>query len=504
MISVEEQFYSKRPLFYPLIRLPDLSRSIEYDLRVELFRKHLFGLDLSGLGKLAAIRSLLVMLLRGKRISEIASGSLAFLDRNLAVGDFLIDQPLREQIDLFDRERFGQLVPFNFADNNLPHHQGIAQGGFGLIIGNPPWLSLKGKRGMSPYSPEAVSWLISRYEADSYRPNLFEMFIRRAAQLTRENGVNCFIVPDRMAENLQFQPLRKFMIGHGEIMRLHFREPFPGVVSDTAIYWWRKIHSPTAKKITVTDARGDGSEISTKKFASTGGGIEKKFSEETGSLLSKIRREARSRMSNHLFCGVGLIARPGTIHAEKQSQLEQPIVKGENIQRWRTSGNYYFEFHPRNLLGGTVRYSKLTAKERLLVRKTGLKLVAALDRSASLVEQSAYFLIPRPGKKMKLAMEYFAALINSPLLNFYYRNFLVTNPESTPQLKKFHLDELPVINLKDQYAKEMYDKLVALVRKIEESQNADEQKKLEHEINQIVFKLHNLKPDEVKLLSQYS
>lgn len=504
LIAGEVEYYSRRPLFYPLTRLPDLSRSIEFDLKIELCQKHLFGLELSEEAKLNTLRALTVVLLRGKKFTELNPGALAFLEKNFAIGDFLTEAPLREQINLFDRDRFGILNPFNFSDQNFPHHRAMAAGGFDLIIGNPPWLSLKGKRGMSPYSPEAVDWLIARYHADSYRPNLFEIFMRRSISLLREKGLNCFIVPDRMAENLQFQPLRQFMVEQGDILHLRFREPFPGVVSDTLIYWFEK-KTPGAKKIKVSDHRGNESQVSVRKFAGQGGGIEKEFSEEVNSLLTKIRHEARARMDSFFVCGVGLIGRPGSIHAEKQAPLEQPVLKGENIRRWKIAGHYFLEFHSRNLLGGTIRYSKLTARERILVRKTGLKLIAALDTSASLVEQSAYFLIPKPGKKTKYAIEYFLGLINSPLLNFYYRNFLITNPESTPQLKKFHLDKLPVkkIKFKDQFEKEVYEKIVALVRKLGEAQEPDEQKKLERELNQAIFKLHKLKPEEIKLLLEY-
>ena len=504
MIAVEEEHYSKRPLFYPLMRLPDLTRYIEFDLRIELCKKHLFGLDLSEQGKQSALRCLAVILLRGKPWAEVPPGELAFLDSNLATGDFLVEEPLRQQIDLFDRTRSAPLAPFSFSDPKFPHHEAAASGGFDLIIGNPPWLSLKGKHGMSPYSPEAVAWLVSRYQADSYRPNLFEMFIRRAVQLLKQGGINCFIVPDRMAENLQFQPLRIFLTEIGEVIHLHFREHFPGVVSDTLIYWFKKM-APSAKKIRVTDAKGSEAELSVKKFSGPGGGIEKEFSPEVSSLLAKIRHQSRAQMSDYLTCGVGLIARPGSIHAQKQDRLEQPLIKGKNLRRWKVTGNFYFEFHPRNLLGGTIRYSKLTARERILVRKTGARLIAARDRSGNLVEQSLYFLIPRPDKKAKYALEYFLALINSPLLNFYYRNSLITNPESAPQLKKFHLDQLPVkrINLKDQYEKEHYEKLIELVRRVELAESPDQVKELELEINTVVFHLYNLKPAEMKLLEEY-
>ena len=506
MISIEEGYYAKRPsgLFYPLVRLPDLSRSIETELKIELFKKHLLGLDLVPEAKLTAMRALIVLLLKGKPLRELKEAGLAFLDKNLGIGDFLIDQPLQEQIELFLPERFQKIAPFNFSESSTPHHQAILRGGFELIIGNPPWLSLKGKRRISPYSPEAVKWLIGRYHADSYRPNLFEMFIHRAIELLKEGGLNCFLVPDRLAENLQYQRLREYMIEQGELVRLHFREPFPGVVSDTLIYWFRKKQPPLQKKILVSDTLGNQVFISSSKFIRKGGALEKKLAPVALSLIKKLKTQCRGKIADYFNTGVGLIARPESIHQGKISSMEQPLIKGENIQPWKITGHYFFEFHSRNLLGGTIRYSKLTAKDRILVRKTGARLIAGIDHSGYLVEQSVYFLIPKPGKKLKYDLEFFLALINSWVLTFYYRNYLITNPESTPQLKKFHLEQLPVkrLNLKDPLEKELYEELVGLVKKIMERQDDAEREAWEKELNRLVFKIYQLSAEEMELVEK--
>jgi len=505
MIFIEEEYYAHRPsgLFYPLVRLKDLSRTIEVELKIELARKHLFGLELSEPGRRSALRAMVLVLLRGKKINELAQGLLSFFPKNFPLGDFLLDQPVQQQISLFETHPVNELQVFSFSDKNFPHSLALEKGGFELIIGNPPWLSLKGRQAQHPYSPEVVNYLVERYQADSYRPNLFEMFIRRAIELLKTNGVNCFIVPDRLAENLQFQPLREFMAGNGTILRLHFREPFPGIISDTLIYWLRKQQGTRSGKIFVTDAQGDNVEISASRFIKKGVTISKPVSSQIGSLLEKLRREARGKISDYLDSGVGLIARPGTIHQEKTHPNEQALLKGENVQRWRISGNYYFEYHPRNLIGGTTRFSKLSAPERILVRKTGARLIAALDKSKALVEQSVYFLIPKPGRRMKYVLPYFLALINSDLLNFYYRHALVTNPDSAPQLKKIHLDQLPVkrLNLKDVWEKEIYQELTELVEKISQEQDPDKEKKLTERLNHLVFDLHHLNTKERAMIS---
>ena len=503
LISIEENWYASRPsgLFYPLVRLPDLSRSIEVELRIKLAKEHLFGLELSRVARLTAFRSLVVELCRGKKLEDLETASLSFLNKNLALGDFLIEERVLTQPDLFGQVR-SEILPFSFSDKNFPHHYWLEGGGFDLIIGNPPWISLKGKHAQSPYPPEVVQWLIERYKADSYRPNLFELFVRRALELVKENGINCFIVPDRLAENLQFQSLREEMVDKGEIIRLHFREPFPGVVSDTLIYWFRKKTKPSQRKILITDAKGSEKQITIKQFIKRKG-LEKEVSEKQAELLEKISQQARARLGSYLTCGVGLIARKGSIHLQRRGPDEQEIIKGENIKPYQVEGHFYFAFHPRNLLGGTVRYSKLTAKERLLVRKTGTKIICALDRSGFLVEQSVYFLLAKPRRK-KYPLEYFLALLNSSVLNFYYRHFLITNLRSTPQLKKFHLERLPVkrIDFKNEKEQGLFNQLIVLVKNRLEEKDPHRQKELEEKIDQLVFELYGLNEEEIELVAK--
>lgn len=502
MIKSEEEYYARRPsgLFYPLMRLGDLSRSIEVELRLKLAEEHLFGLELNGFARRSAVRALVVELVRGKSIYELEPGSLGFLERNLALGDYLIDQPLRTQPGLFEQGVW-ELEPFDFQSPSFPHHQAILNQGFDLIIGNPPWLSLKGKHKKFFYPPEVVDWLIERYQADSYRPNLFEIFIRRSLELIKEEGINCFLVPDRLAENLQFQPLRELLVSRGEVLRLHFREPFPGVVSDTLIYWFRKKSSPRGRKILVSEPGGKEKEITTRQFVRSRG-LEKELLPARAELLEKIRKSCRAKLSDYFTCGVGLIARKGTITEEKVNPNQQEIIKGENVLPYKVEGHFYFEFHPHNLLGGTVRYSKLTAGERILVRKTGNKLTSALDRSGFLVEQSVYYLIPKKAKRRGYALEYFLALLNSSLLNFYYRHFLITNPKSTPQLKKFHLEQLPVkrIKLKDEREKELYEKIIELAQARMEEFEPSRQKELEKELDDLIFTLYQLTSQEQALV----
>ncbi len=493
----EERYLASRPsgLFYPLIRLPDGSRALEWPLRQKVLAEHIFGVDLDENALNAACRGLALIALRGFPILKDSPPPLYFLRKNLRQGDSLIDQELAQQAELFAPSLPRPLIPFVWQDREQGFGRILSSGGFHAVVGNPPWLSLKGRHRIPAYTPELVEHLLKEFRADTYRPNLFEIFIRRGVELLREGGYNSFVVPDRMAMNLQFQSLREFLLERGELLRLHFREPFPGVVADTLIYVFRKTTKPRRqRKLIVSDVDGMRREVSPRllgkqKSAALLVGGEPDLSD----LLRKIELAGRKPLREFFETGVGFIARPGKITSRRTWPDQRRVVKGGHVVPYKRRGEAHIRFEDRNLAGGTKNLSKLTNLKRILLRKTGPRLTAAIDETGDLPEQSLYFLNLRERRLCKAYdLHYFLGLLNSRLLNLYYRHRLITNPASTPQLKKVHLDIIPLrpIRFKVSEDRELYESLVYLVKErvLQSKDNPD----LEERIDALVYDLYGL------------
>jgi hypothetical protein len=154
----------------------------------------------------------------------------------------------------------------------------------------------------------------------------------------------------------------------------------------------------------------------------------------------------------------------------------------------------FFEFKPENLSGRTRDTQKLGLNEKVLLRKTGDQLIAAFDNSGRYPEQSLYFLYDlSSGVRPKCIL----ALLNSNLLTWYYLNYLVTNLDSTPQLKNFDLDIIPIIIPKDQVP------LVSVVERIlaaKQANPAADTTALEREIDELVYALYGLTEEEIRIV----
>jgi hypothetical protein len=133
-----------------------------------------------------------------------------------------------------------------------------------------------------------------------------------------------------------------------------------------------------------------------------------------------------------------------TNYMENSTQIK--ILKGQSILRYTTKEYLYFNFINENITGRTTDINKLGFKQKVLLRKTGDSLIATYDDSGVFPEQSLYFIF-RLSENYRY--KFILTLLNSKLLSWLYINYLVTNKDSTPQLKKMDLDKIPLPKLEN-------------------------------------------------------
>ena len=216
--------------------------------------------------------------------------------------------------------------------------------------------------------------MTAKYSGDTYRPNLYEYFVKRAIHLTNKNGFQSFIVPDRLGFNEQFTALRKVLLMEGKFDSLLYKAKFPGVTADTLVY----VYSPGIDvnknhKVEIGEFHGERVHIPQSKF----------FEFQDYQLLPitpliqklyfemKIVKPLRSIVSS----SVGFIAKPNLITKEKHSSDQMPVLRGRNVCRYSIENQVYFDFKKQNLAGGTQDKDKLGIQQKILMRKTGFPIL---------------------------------------------------------------------------------------------------------------------------------
>ena len=346
--------------------------------------------------------------------------------------------------------------------------------GFDAVIGNPPWVSLAGRFGIDGYAPDKIDRLRIRFGGNSYMPNIFEYFIPLGLELTRPGGYLSFIVPDRLAFNSQFADLRKRLLTEGELLQVMHGIRFPRVTAEAMIFVIRK-RPPGPGAMTVSEC-GDLITLTPQsrfEFA-------RPQDPMISLLIKKMESAGGPRLQDICDCTSGFGGRSELVSEARTSASQIPILKGRSIERYAVTRTYWFDFRIENITGRTTDESKLGASPKILIRKTGSRLIAAYDDSRKYPEQSLYFLF---NNRSKLDFRFVLGVLNSKLLSMYYQAKCLTNPHTIAHVKKVDLDQIPLPPVDRSH----HDRMVKLVE-----QRLAGDMSVEREIDDLVCELYDL------------
>jgi len=186
------------------------SNLVENDL-LKVISSNLFGFDLD---PIALCICKLRILFFCCTISS--SNQLPKLDKNFQLGNSLLDYELSHSSDI---DYFAQPIDLiNKRDSPL---------NFNLVISNPPYMCY-GLRNAQNFRDEYKIFLRDRYLSSEYKLSLYPIFIERALELLKENGILGIITPDSFLLGRYYSKIRSYILKHSiikEITMLGF-EPF--------------------------------------------------------------------------------------------------------------------------------------------------------------------------------------------------------------------------------------------------------------------------------------
>ena len=96
---------------------------------------------------------------------------------------------------------------FHFFHWHLAFPQVFANGGFDLLIGNPPWIAHAG-RAAQPLAPQVKAFSKTVYRSFAGYPTTHGMFVERTARLLAPSGGLGLIIPSSLSELPSYEPTR--------------------------------------------------------------------------------------------------------------------------------------------------------------------------------------------------------------------------------------------------------------------------------------------------------
>lgn len=322
--------------------------------------------------------------------------------------------------------------------------------GFDLIIGNPPYVVVQS------------DLYLERFKTGKCY-DLYCYFYELGKSLLKENLPLAFITPSLFIKGLKFKTLQDFLLKETSDLIIEDKgdNVFEGVAMPTAITFFR--NKPNPNNVNWEDL-----------FVTNP--ISKKMKSNNKLLgeISKIQRGLE-------------IGKDKTLKTKTKFQL----VTGEDIEKYNVKNIRFIDQKTYDeFIKGDLDYFK---KERVLIRETGSSITCVYLDKLLLSNRSLYSIIPNKGISPKFVL----AVLCSKLTQFFYQTEFKADTDVFPKIRIAQVKKIPikVIPEKEQTPFiNLVDKIISLKQ---QGKDSSEQEK---KIDELVYKLYNITPDEQKII----
>lgn len=384
-------------------------------------------------------------------------------------------------------------------------------GGFDIVIGNPPYFVYNGK------NKEAISTFknIPAYQiAFGGKLNAYKLFLANALKvLVKASGVTCFIFQNSFLADLQAANLRKYTLSECQLLTIDSfperdnkkKRVFESVKMSVCIVLLRKEHSSKPFTLNVWDDKAKSSGITTsfsyKEIESIDpiGFTIPRLREEMKPIIIKMKRKKAIRV----VCKEGELNM--TFHRGYfTNNTSYPVImKGAGIQRY---------FHTHKMSQGTIEYLNEAAylqdngstdksmhhTERRIAMQgmTGAndkrRLIMTIVPAGIYLANSCNYIMPQP----EIPLESLLAILNSKLANAFFRCF-----STNSNVNGYEVENIPVPEMSKETSGLLAEKASILLELNKLGRNLDSSK-IEAEIDTIVYSLFGLDEKEISFIEE--
>jgi hypothetical protein len=479
----------------------------------EILLSSIFGVDIDAQAIEVSKLSLLLKVLEGETDESVNATLKLFHDRalpdlgrNIQHGNTLIGPDFRT---------FGQMELLSFDssvsafDWEKAFPDAFKDGGFDVVIGNPPYLSYAGRQAVEIPDRER-SYYYGTYETlkgDAW-PTAHSLFLERSLKKISRRYVS-FIVPDQVGH----------LVGYGSVREV--AERAGGIVE--VRYWgehvFKNVTTPALTLVVDKERRGCETTIYSKDGGKTAGtvkGVQPWVFSPSTDLITRLREGATSLGDLVGDCGIRTTSKKDQVVELSEAKGRfVPALEGKRVQRYRCDPPEIavrLDSRKPLQLGKEGRAKSAT----FLIRQTAAYPIVGPHEHTPYFRNSLLGLFT-PEEKNAPHVNYLVALLNSRLLRFVYMETTrEAQQKAFPQVKKGALQGLPIraIDLGKPDDKRRHDDLVRLVDealslykraareknpiRIETLQRAFDT--ADAEIDRQVFALYGLSPGEVELV----
>lgn len=505
-----------------------------------ILRNNIFGVDIDVNAVEVTKLSLLLKCMEGETATTISQQQKLWHERilpnlgdNIKSGNSLVDTDFYDAVIDFGEEK--KIKPFNWQ-RAFP--EVFEKGGFDAVIGNPPWVDIKG------HPNELVRYYFKNYKSTENRINLYSIFVERGLNILSKKGLFGFIIPNSILYQSSYEKIRKYLLSDFNINNV-VRLPdniFQNVKAETIVLIASKqrektecilynrndlifeISKSNCKEIKIIDSD---------EWKKNDSSVFDIFSNEAEKrLIKKIEKDKTELVK---LCDFTLGITPydkykghtqeqikgKVFHATyKKDNTFKPLLDGANVKRYLVSrGDEKYISYGDWL--GAPREKRFFIKPRVLVRQivSGKppRIYAGYSEEELYNTQSIFNIVSKDEKV--LSIKYLLALMNSNLMNFYhghkyldlsknlFQKILIQNCKKFPIKTIKNKDELKIF----QEIEKLVDLIIHLNEELQTtkvpSKTEQLQTRINHtdkRINQLVYELYGLTHEEIAMVEEES
>ena len=412
------------------------------DNRREILLNNIYGVDLNHESiEITKLGLFLKVCKKGIKLPD--------LDKNIKCGNSLINDS-----DYTNR-------PFNW-ENEYPEI--IANGGFDIVIGNPPYV-FGGNKGITNIEKEFFK---ENYTSGKGKINLFVLFIEKGNNLVKKSGLLSYIVPNTLLRVTSYVKIREFLVQNTKINEIVDLSSgvFEGAVTSSIIIFLTNQKDNLEQEVIIKKDLSDKvfNKIKQNEFSHNGFIFNISCKPHELEIIKKIKKNSLDlgELIKYLRFGVVISKnKDNLIGFKKVDEKYKPFLEGKEIEKYGINYKGRYLLYQKDLIHRS-RTPDLFESEKIMIQRiTGGNnpIKATYDNKKFYNKESIINLVLNNNT---LYYEYILSILNSNLINWFYIKEFTNGSELTVNLSKEYLSEIPIkeISCSNQ------EKFVKLVTKI--------------------------------------
>lgn len=398
--------------------------------------------------------------------------------------------------------------------------------GFDVVIANPPYGIVYDEKIKERYE--------HNFETFKRNNDIYIAFYQNGIWLLRTEGVLAYITPNTFLNGDYFKAWRNFLTSKTKLLRIRDYKNLH-IFIDPTVFVTVLICSKQEKQnypyeVIIDTARESvlqyDSEPIQIRFAS-----DKKIKAENA-LLNRLTSIRNCKLADELFYikdvgfnywtegkgksrdGNSIGSRVFYNNKNKQDSRDISFLKGRDIFKYKIkSPTNYLKYNYERYLDkskDTFRYSPDFLKQtpKIIYRQTANTIIASLDLDSNYLDKTVHLIVPKDKRNLDY-LKFVLGILNSKLMGYVY-SYISQELEGRAfvQVKTTYVKQLPIREVpeKEQLSIiKLVDQILSITKDDDYLDNPDKQakvKKLEKEIDQLVYKLYELTPEEIKIVEE--